>query len=454
MSGVQFPPQPPLGMLNSMHTAVKPLIFLSYSSKDKLVADAICSRLENQNIRCWIAPRDVKPGSDYSNQIADALEAATMMVMVFSSDSNNSRHVKSEIDRAFSLGKIIIPFRVENVELDKGLSYYLAKTHWLDAVTKPLEQHIDRLATTIRQVSDTDGPERSPERELPPPPPAQSAQTKTVWLVAGIAVVCGLILVGFIGLLLLWLNHRKAETVQISTPASHVSAAPTIGAAPTSTSPQPAPVTTKPDDRAAETAPDSALFEGTWTIAEAETLDGKPYGGTVQITRKGERYGVKWQSTASTTSGIGLASGNKLCVGWSAHDFGVVFYKIGQDGTLKGRWTGSAAGPNDSDGLENATGGTPGKIEGAYDVKGRNPGGDSYQAKLRIAKTDQTYRLEWDVAGTSLKGVGLKVDDNLFVVWGDQEPFGVVSYSFDGGRAKGIWTLAGATRTATENLTK
>ena len=433
---------------------MSPLIFLSYSSKDKLVADAICSRLENQNIRCWIAPRDVKPGSDYSNQIADALEAATMMVMVFSSDSNNSRHVKSEIDRAFSLGKIIIPFRVENVELDKGLSYYLAKTHWLDAVTKPLEQHIDRLATTIRQVSDTGEPERAPERVLPPPPPAQPAQSKTVWLVAVIAVVCGLVLIGSIGLLFLWLNHRKAETVRISTPASQVSAALTIASAPARTSPQPAPVTPKTGDRPLENAHDPALFEGTWTIADAKTLDDKPYSGTVQITRIGERYGVKWQSTASPTSGLGLASGNKLCVGWGAHDFGVVFYKIGQDGTLRGRWTGSTAGPKDSDGLENATGGSPGKIEGAYDVKGTNPGGDSYQAKLRIAKTGQTYRLEWDVAGTSLKGVGLQVDDNLFVVWGDREPFGVVSYSFDGARAKGIWTLGGATRTATENLTK
>ena len=434
------------------------LIFLSYSSKDKLVADAICSRLENQNIRCWIAPRDVKPGSDYSNQIADALETATMMVMVFSSDSNSSRHVKSEIDRAFSLGKIIIPFRVENVELDKGLAYYLAKTHWLDAVTKPLEQHIDRLATTIRQISGTAELERSQERVLPqpppPPPPAQPAPSKTVWLVGGIAVVCGLFLVGSIGLLFLWLNHRKAETVRTSTPASQVSAEPTIAAAPPSTSPQPALVTTKTDDRALETARDPALFEGTWTITEAETLDGKPYSGRVQITKTGERYGVKWQSTASSSSGIGLASGNKLCVGWSAHDFGVVFYKIGQDGTLKGRWASSALGRNDSDGLENATGGSPGKVEGAYDVKGTNPGGDSYQAKLRITKTGQTYRLEWDVAGSSLNGVGFKVDDNLFAVWGDQEPFGVVSYSFDGAQAMGIWTLAGATRTATENLAK
>ena len=151
---------------------LNPLVFLSYSSKDKLTADAICSRLENQNIRCWIAPRDVNPGADYSNQIADALERSTVMVMVFSSGSNSSRHVKSEIDRAFSLGKVIIPFRVENVEIDKGLSYYLAKTHWLDALSKPLDQHIDRLAGTIRQLA---GAEPVPVSSMPPPMPGPLA---------------------------------------------------------------------------------------------------------------------------------------------------------------------------------------------------------------------------------------------------------------------------------------
>ena len=441
-------------------TAVNPLIFLSYSSKDKLVAHAICSRLENQNIRCWIAPRDVKPGSDYSNQIADALEAATVMVMVFSSESNNSRHVKSEIDRAFSLGKIIIPFRVENVELDKGLAYYLAKTHWLDAVTKPLEQHIDRLATTIRQVSGTDEPESAqgptlqapPPPPPPPPPPVRPAQTKTIWLVGGIAALC--VLVGSVGLLFLWLNSRKTETPRTSAPRAQSSPGPAISAPSTPPSPSPPATTERVAATPTNTSPSQDLFEGTWTIAEAETLNGNPYTGTVRILKEGGRYEVKWRSTASNNSGIGLASGNKLCVAWSPNDFGGVFYKIGSDGTLRGRWTSSATGPETSDCLENASGGSPGKIEGEYVVKGVNAQGNSYQGNLRIAKTGQTYRLEWTVAGSSLKGVGIKVDDGFFVAWGQKEPFGVVSYSFNGRQAKGIWTLAGETRTATENLTK
>jgi hypothetical protein len=431
---------------------VNPLIFLSYSSKDKLIADAICSRLENHGIRCWIAPRDVKPGTDYSNQIADGLENATTMVMVFSSDSNNSRHVKSEIDRAFSLGKIIIPFRVENVELDKGLAYYLAKTHWLDAVTRPMEQHIDRLAATIRQVSGTEEPDFSPR----PPPPAvasvaqpmaKPAANRLPWVIAGAVVFCGI--VGGIALLFVLLSQRKFDRAD----ASHSVGAsnPTVAAAPSlSTAPA---VTTKSPDSARAPVADQDLFEGTWKITEAETLTGIPYAGTAEVHKNGGRYEIAWRSTASDASGIGLANGNMLCVAWGSSEFGVVLYKIGADGTLRGRWTATTAPADASTGLENAIGGSPTRVEGDYVIKGSNPGGTApYEGKLRIAKTGRTYQLKWTVGDVLTNGVGIKVDDSLFVAWAtDEKPFGVVAFTFQPGQATGIWTLVGATQTAPEN---
>jgi hypothetical protein len=35
--------------------------FISYSSKDKAAADATCAVLEASGVRCWIAPRDIRP---------------------------------------------------------------------------------------------------------------------------------------------------------------------------------------------------------------------------------------------------------------------------------------------------------------------------------------------------------------------------------------------------------
>ena len=44
-------------------------VFISYSSKDKPVADAICNRLESGNLRCWYAPRDILPGADWVKEL-------------------------------------------------------------------------------------------------------------------------------------------------------------------------------------------------------------------------------------------------------------------------------------------------------------------------------------------------------------------------------------------------
>jgi hypothetical protein len=195
------------------------------------------------------------------------------------------------------------------------------------------------------------------------------------------------------------------------------------------------------------------MFEGNWKITDAETLTGKAYTGTAEVHKSGSHYDIAWRSTASEASGIGLASGNKLCVGWGSTEFGVVLYKIGGDGTLKGRWTATTAPAEASDGLEQAVGGSAAAVEGDYIIKGTNPGGTApYEGKLQIAKTGRTYQLKWIVGDIVTNGVGIKVDDALFVGWAiDKKPFGVVALTFEEDHAKGVWTLNGATQTAPEN---
>jgi len=49
-------------------------VFISYSSKDKSVADAVCATLEGRKIRCWIAPRDVSPGDSWAASIVKSID--------------------------------------------------------------------------------------------------------------------------------------------------------------------------------------------------------------------------------------------------------------------------------------------------------------------------------------------------------------------------------------------
>jgi hypothetical protein len=178
-------------------------VFISYSAEDRAVADAMCSTLEADGVRCWMAPRDIMPGADWGGSIIDAIASSRVMVLVLSSNSNASSQVKREVERAVNKEVVVIPFRIEDVSLSKSLEYQLSLTHWMDALTPPIEVHLQTLAGKIRQLLDADSvAEDSPVRTakgipVQPLPPSNSKRT-TLYLGAGLAValvaVAGLIL--------------------------------------------------------------------------------------------------------------------------------------------------------------------------------------------------------------------------------------------------------------------
>ncbi|TSA09932.1 MAG: toll/interleukin-1 receptor domain-containing protein [Deltaproteobacteria bacterium] len=127
-------------------------VFISYSSNDKITADKICSFLEANDIRCWMTPRDVLPGSNWGESIIDAINEAKVMLLVFSANSNASNHIKREVERAVNRGNPVIPVRIEDVMPAKSLEYFISSQHWLDAYIPPLEKHLDHLAITLKML--------------------------------------------------------------------------------------------------------------------------------------------------------------------------------------------------------------------------------------------------------------------------------------------------------------
>ena len=127
-------------------------VFISYSTtgNDKVIADAVCAKLENEKIRCWIAPRDVTPGKNWGGEIVEAISRSSIFVLVFSNNSNESQQVLHEVERAVSKGIPVLPFRIEDVTPSTDLEFYLSATHWLDALTPPIEEHIQKLVETIQ----------------------------------------------------------------------------------------------------------------------------------------------------------------------------------------------------------------------------------------------------------------------------------------------------------------
>ena len=108
-------------------------VFISYSSQDMEAAQAICHVLEQNEIKCWMAPRNIPPGSDYGDVIDDAIKSCKVVVILYSEKAASSPWVTGELNVAFEEQKTIIPFRLDKTPLKGQTRVMLNQRHWIDA---------------------------------------------------------------------------------------------------------------------------------------------------------------------------------------------------------------------------------------------------------------------------------------------------------------------------------
>jgi hypothetical protein len=53
-------------------------VFISYASHDAAVAQNVCAALETAGFPCWIAPRNVMPGTMYADGIVHAIDESSI----------------------------------------------------------------------------------------------------------------------------------------------------------------------------------------------------------------------------------------------------------------------------------------------------------------------------------------------------------------------------------------
>src|SRR5260370_42670095 len=90
-------------------------VFISHSSADKRAADAACAVLEARGIKCWVAPRDPRPDSDWGESVITAIEQSRSMLLLLSTQANSSPQILREMKRPGSRELIVIPVRLGTV---------------------------------------------------------------------------------------------------------------------------------------------------------------------------------------------------------------------------------------------------------------------------------------------------------------------------------------------------
>jgi TolB-like protein/Flp pilus assembly protein TadD len=126
-----------------------PDIFISYASPDSAVANCIVENLEQHGARCWMAPRDVKPGTVYADAIVGAINESKVLVLVLSVNAMASAHVGREVERAASKRKHVVAFRIDTTPLSRELEYFLSNSQWIDMPALGMSAALKKLVEAV-----------------------------------------------------------------------------------------------------------------------------------------------------------------------------------------------------------------------------------------------------------------------------------------------------------------
>jgi|GEM_PF-1041681 len=234
-------------------------VFISYASPDKETAFRFCEELERRNIRCWIAPRNVRAGKEYTEEIIRGLDRAQHMVLMLSQAANQSIFVKREVERAISYNKPVFPVRIEDVMPAPSLELLISSSHWIDAWAGKLDTHIDQLA---RDLNDDD---EAPLESLRQHDSARvgnnasaNTNTKSRFTVGTIAIaIVGLGVAGVLAYMAMTLSGNERTTTLVNPTPESQSIEPSAIESPASPVVEPqAPTLSKAQPKTSRPAPD------------------------------------------------------------------------------------------------------------------------------------------------------------------------------------------------------
>ena len=161
-------------------------VFVSYASHDAAIAQKACAALEAAGFPCWIAPRDVVPGTLYADGIVGAIDESRILVLILSKDGVASAHVGKELERATSKRHPIIALRLDTAPLTRAFEYFLNESQWIegggsDAAIAQLVGAVGQHLAPGAATSPTNGTQASAVHR-------KAAVAQRLWVIAAVVV--------------------------------------------------------------------------------------------------------------------------------------------------------------------------------------------------------------------------------------------------------------------------
>lgn len=153
-------------------------VFISYSSKESAQAGNVRDILVKNGISCWMAPESIPFGSNYAMVIPKAIAECKVFLLILSKQSQESKWVQLELDRAMNSGKIIYPLQIEDCDIVDPFDFMLSQTQRVVAYENAVKA-MQLLVTNIKRllgINDVPEPHNSEQKSNPKP----TAQTDTL----------------------------------------------------------------------------------------------------------------------------------------------------------------------------------------------------------------------------------------------------------------------------------
>ena len=107
-------------------------VFISYASPNFDTAIEIRDYLEENGLKCWMAPRNITAGRHWTEDIMLGIIASKILVLVYSIDSQKSKYVKSELQNAMKYNKTILTYNTD-ITIPKGeMEQLIGSRQWLE----------------------------------------------------------------------------------------------------------------------------------------------------------------------------------------------------------------------------------------------------------------------------------------------------------------------------------
>lgn len=129
--------------------------FLSYSTKEQQTADSLRVLFNKKGIKTWMAPGDIPFGSTYMKTINRAIKGSSCFVLLLSENSQRSKWVPKETERAVNEGKTIFPISLDDVPLNDDFEFMISTSQAI-AIRKIDEQseEVKKLISAIKLYTD------------------------------------------------------------------------------------------------------------------------------------------------------------------------------------------------------------------------------------------------------------------------------------------------------------